>query len=229
LKDAAPRSIRAVLQQQQDVKGILLYLEQHGQKASSISLDGSSTANTVTLKKLPHCKLQGLTSLNLSRLSLQLSHPRSCRYQGSSEATAFEDAVGVLAGDVPLKRLKLDYCTLLDGMDGLAAALSLLPKLEHLSLVNNTCTYRLYASSEYPIERSDPWDFWGLGPRSFRNFRLEHLTYLEIEGVGFPGDKGSCLQGLTGLQGLSAVPPRTRGTMTTGCQTPSTPARACNT
>jgi hypothetical protein len=39
LKDAAPSSIEAVLDKQQEVKGMLLYMEQHGQNASSISLE----------------------------------------------------------------------------------------------------------------------------------------------------------------------------------------------
>lgn len=93
--------------------------------------------------------------------------------------------------------------------------------MEHLSLVNNRPTYGrdVYASSEYPTERTDPWDFlglpalaWGLpalpawpGQRSFKYFKLRHLTYLEIEGVGFPGGQDSCLQGLTGLQDLRLV------------------------
>ena len=117
LKDTAPSSIRVELCQRQDVKGMLLYMEQHGQNASSISLQGSSTANTVTLKELPHSKLQGLSRLELSRMSLQLSNPRSCRYHWHSDATGLADAMGVLGGDVPLKQLKLASCTFLDDID----------------------------------------------------------------------------------------------------------------
>ena len=189
LKDAAaPSSITCILTKQQVVNGMLLYMKQHGQKASSISLEGSSTANSVTLRELPvpHRNLQRLSSLNLSRLSLHLSSSRS-------DDPGAEAAVGVLGGGVPLKQLKLDTCWLRDGLNGLTAALPRLHKLERLSLVNTIPYYSFRLSSA-------KWRFFDVPQRSPM---LQHLTFLEIEGVGFPG--GQDLQGLTGLQDLRLV------------------------
>jgi hypothetical protein len=41
---------------------------------------------------------------------------------------------GVLHAGMPLLQLHLDHCGLIDGDEGLAAALLLLPRLEHLSI-----------------------------------------------------------------------------------------------
>lgn len=118
---------------QQQMENILLYLSKHGQHVSSISL-GSDVTRNITVRLLPSTNLQ-LDSLQLSDLHLQLLPAGSSCDNGQPKG-------GVLGYDCvsSLKQLRLSSCVLLDGDDygeeGLSAALSLLPDLEHLSLTN---------------------------------------------------------------------------------------------
>jgi hypothetical protein len=114
-------SISAKVPQQQQADSVSRYLSNHGQHVSSIDLEGSDI-NPIC--QLDYRKLQGLSSLKCSRVSLQLRPVQGVQ--------------GALGALVPLKQLQLDRCKLLDGELGLAAALSLLPELQHLSLTSNT-------------------------------------------------------------------------------------------
>jgi hypothetical protein len=100
-----------------------LYLQKYGQHVRSISLRGAAADDddipTFTICQLPP-DLPKLSSLQFDNLKLQMQ-PGS-----GSEA--------VVRAGLPLKQLDLNHCVLLDGEEGLAAALSLLPELEHLSI-----------------------------------------------------------------------------------------------
>jgi hypothetical protein len=109
-----------------------VYLPSHGQHIDSISLDVFDVAWVLSkgewsdevspsLRQLPPT-LTKLSSLSFREFDLQLQPGGGHR--------------GVLgAAALPaLKQLRLDCCTLLDGVQGLAAALALLPELEHLAV-----------------------------------------------------------------------------------------------
>jgi hypothetical protein len=116
-----------VVSQQQRVSSVLRYFSNHGQHVSSIHLE-KAPKGIVSLRQLPHDKLQGLSSLSIGDLSLQLRPRKSFR--------------GVLGAGGPLQQLQLHRCTLLETDKGgmLAAALSALPKLQHLSFaMPNRC------------------------------------------------------------------------------------------
>ena len=76
------------------------------------------------LRELPP-SLTKLDSLQLEGMRLQLQ-------------PGLGGTQGVLRAGFPLTRLELSNCTLLDGAQGLAAALMQLPDLQHLSV---TCTH----------------------------------------------------------------------------------------
>ena len=112
---------KTLKQRRQQTNSVLRYLRKHGQHVSSINIPADLCLGSVifSLQWLPQhmCKLQSLTANNLR---LQLQPGRG--YQG------------VLRAGMPLQQLCLDHCELLDGDEGLAAALSLLPELQHLSI-----------------------------------------------------------------------------------------------
>jgi hypothetical protein len=156
------------------------YLPKHGQHIDSISLRGAGyrigfiqlPAKMIKLKstQLENCKLQ------LDKLVLQLQ-------QG-------EGNQGVLgaAATPPLKQLRLADCLLLDGEEGLASALVLLPGLEHLSISNS---YNTLGQLKVPLSDMLPG--------------LQELTYLELGNVsmqGWFGDPAN-LQRLSGLNRLA--------------------------
>jgi hypothetical protein len=118
-------SIRTVVRQQQQADSVLLYLSNHGQHVDSIDLAGLEAADSALfeVRELPRNKLQGLSSLAFSRMRLQLQ-----------PGDGFK---GVFGAGVPLQQLHIHQCELLDGEQGLVAALVLLPKLQYLSFVNN--------------------------------------------------------------------------------------------
>jgi hypothetical protein len=123
----AANSISAVLKQQPQADGVLLYLGNHGQHVSSIrsSLippagdDAYGSPPTISLRELPQ-SLRRLENLHVRGLHVQLQPG--------------DGFVGVLHAEMPLKQLQLDSCDLLDGEEGLAAALPLLPSLQHLCI-----------------------------------------------------------------------------------------------
>ena len=123
----AASSISVVLTQQQQADSVLLYVTNHGQHVSSISLSrmppaddsAEDTGPTISLRELPQ-SLHRLNTLHIRGLHVQLQ-------PGDGFA-------GVLHAWMPLKQLQLDTCDLLDGKEGLAAALPLLPSLQHLSI-----------------------------------------------------------------------------------------------
>jgi hypothetical protein len=90
----------------------------------------------------------------------------------------------VLGAALPIRKLELHSCTLLDGEEGLVAALALLPKLEHLSPVGNSSCKGVSFPSDILQE-------------------LQHLTYLETTSGWLQDADGLWqLQGLTRLRDL---------------------------
>lgn len=155
-------------------------LPKHGQHIDSISLRGAgyrigfiqlpATIIKLNSTQLENCKLQ------LDKLVLQLQ-------QG-------EGNQGVLgaAATPPLKQLRLADCLLLDGEEGLASALTLLPGLEHLGISNS---YNTLGQLKVPLSDMLPG--------------LQELTYLELGNVsmqGWFGDPAN-LQQLSGLTRLA--------------------------
>jgi hypothetical protein len=117
---AALQRITVRVTQQQQMDGVLLYLDRHGQHVNSIHLTGVEEG-ALELRQLPS-NLQ-LNSLHLEHLYLQLQPGNGSH--------------GVLGAAVvaALKQLCLSDCKLLDGKEQLAAALWQLPDgLEHLSI-----------------------------------------------------------------------------------------------
>ena len=166
-------SITAVLHQQQQVDSMLLYLDNNGQHVSSLAIDGGEHQFWLQLQQLPHAKLQGLSSLQVSQMLLQLQ-------------PGFDDLghLGVLGKEQPLEQLQLHSCALLDG-DKLAAAFLLLPDLQHLSLV-----------------WGDDADLDGVFSSSALQ-GLQQLTFLELAGCELLSTLGmESLQCLTHLQDL---------------------------
>jgi hypothetical protein len=112
-------SITVTLKTQQQLEDSLLpYLGKHVQHVDTLKVCGCSLS--LSLLQLPS-KLQ-LTSLQLQHLAVQLQPGRSFQ--------------GVLRPGLPLKQLRLDDCQLhdYDSAVTLAAVLSLLPGLKHLSI-----------------------------------------------------------------------------------------------
>jgi hypothetical protein len=115
----AVSSIKAKRLDQQKLDSLLsVYLPLHGSRIDSISLEGGPHP---TLRQLPS-ELTKLSTLALEYLDLQL-------FPGSG----YQGVLGGAAAPL-LKQLRLNDCTLLDKEGGLAAALDLLPGLEHLSI-----------------------------------------------------------------------------------------------
>ena len=168
----AVSSINATVLEQEQARSILEYLSNHGQHVDSIDLKGEGDRlwETVRLRQLPHNNLQKLSSLKISRWRLQLQPRR--KHQG------------VLWGGAPLTQLRLDNCLLLDKEpvgERLAAALSLLPDLQHL------CFARIWRS-----------DMRGLCFPSSVLQQLQQLTYLELA--------RNQLQNTDDMQHLQALP-----------------------
>lgn len=158
--------------QQQLLQGLAQYLSVYGQSIDSLDLQGTGY-NTVRLMQLPP-DLQ-LDSLLLSNLRLQLQ-----------PGQGFE---GVVHPGAPIKQLQLLGCTPLDGAEGLAAALAMLPELQHLCIV--------YGVGE----------FYGIAPwlmiPTDALSGLLHLTHLELTAVlKGPVEGGPVLQPLQSLTRL---------------------------
>ena len=105
-------SITADIHQVEQSDGLLLYLARHGQHVLSVTAKVQYGFGGVTLAELPpHVQL---SSLELTNFSLQL---QPCN-----------GYLGMVQPGLPLQQLLLTECKLLDGEEGLAAALSLLPE-----------------------------------------------------------------------------------------------------
>jgi hypothetical protein len=119
--------ITAEVEQQQQVDSVLQYLANHGQHVLSLNLEGPwnycYSDSRVTMQQLPHDSLQELSSLRFKHHLLQLQ-----------PGGGFQ---GILRAGAPLKELQLCECKLLDGDEGLAAALPMLPELQILSCVTH--------------------------------------------------------------------------------------------
>ena len=170
-------SVGEITQQQQQVDGLLQYLSSHGQHVQSLDLVPGDAI--LYMRQLPR-NLQ-LSSLALECMDLQLQ-----------PGGGFQ---GVVRPGVPLKKLQLIRCILLDGVQGLAAALSLLPGLQHLSI-----QYTANAIiSMFPV-------------RVLADFvsGLQKLTCLELAGMGQDGPDDppalQALQCLTQLADLDLLP-----------------------
>ena len=147
-------------------------LFKHGQFVHSVDLAGAAFGR-VSLRQLPlNLKLDSLRLTNLD-VQLQLG-------------SGFE---GVVASGVPLKQLQLSCCTLLDGAEGLTAALALLPGLQRLTI-------------DKP--KTDRKGVRGLASFSIGAVSwLQQLTYLELAGDITTSDQGGYM--LQPLQALTAV------------------------
>jgi hypothetical protein len=152
----ALHSITAKLTQQQQMDGVLLYLGKHSQHVGSVDISGVGDG-AVTLRQLP-ATLQ-LSSLQLAGLAVQLG-PHD----------GFQGVLGAAAPAAALKQLSLSRLEVLDGDQGLAAALAHLPAgLEHFSI--------------RPISSAgDAVQF----PTSALH-QLQELTYLELASVKLHG------------------------------------------
>jgi hypothetical protein len=157
---------------QQGVDNVMLYLSKQGLYVDSIDLSTIDMFHG-TVSLLPS-NLQ-LASLTLAGLQLQLQ-PRD----------GFQ---GIVQPGMPLKQLRLKFCTLLDGDEGLTAALSLLPELQHFSI--HIQHMGLCHRSDYRI----PTDVLA---------GLQQLTYLELVGVKVKGSDPEA-PALQPLQALTAL------------------------
>jgi hypothetical protein len=187
-------SVNANVRQQQQLDSVLLYLDRHGSHVNSLKLSQPLTMRwgrpfRFTLRHLPST-LQ-LQSLELSGWDLQLLS------DNGSEGVL---AAAVAAGAPPLKQLQLDCCELLDGAEGLAAALLQLPALEHLCIFCN-CIYDCICDCDcnYYCNATATASF-ATGVLQ----QLQQLTYLELAGdcLQGPDEASPDLQPLTALARL---------------------------
>jgi hypothetical protein len=119
----AASSIQADVSDKRHVNSVVRYLTNHGQHVHSAAMH--SVGEIVSLSRLPHSKLQGLSSLRFRDMRLQLGPGNGWP--------------GVLDSWALLKQLQLHDNVMLDGEQGLQRALVLLPLLQHLSLHKNWC------------------------------------------------------------------------------------------
>jgi hypothetical protein len=118
LQRAAVAALSSITAEEPGADSLLEYLEKHGQHVCSLDLCEPCRGNA-QLEELPP-SLTKLDSLQLKGIVLQLQPDG--------------DAQGVLRAVFPLTRLEISSCSLLDGAQGLAAALAQLPDLQHLSV-----------------------------------------------------------------------------------------------
>jgi hypothetical protein len=154
-------SMTVQLDSQQRVRGMLMYLAKHGQRVANMDLAGMMLGACwisdlpISLYDLP-TTLQ-LDSLTLTDLNVQLQPACAAAANGRIWQ-------GVVRPGVPLKQLRLHFCRMLDGMEGLAAALTLLPGLQHLSINVNWNSDRKFRFAAEVLTG------------------LQHLTYFELLG-----------------------------------------------
>jgi hypothetical protein len=172
---AALHSITALVQHQQHANDVLLYLGKHGSHVNSLKLHRLQ-GEWLILQQLPP-SLQ-LHSLELQRWRVQLL-----------PSNASQGVMAAAAGSPPLKQLRLSACTLLDGVEGLAAAPVQLRALEHLMLreIHDSATYNWFCFPTGVLQH------------------LQQLTYLELAIVILqgPDPTSPALQPLTALTRLA--------------------------
>ena len=159
---------------QQRLDSVLLYLAKHGEHVDSMDLEGiyeGKQGRLARLRQLP-TNMQ-LDSMQFIKMHLQMQ-------PGS-------DFQGLVRAGLPLKQLRVLDCQLLDGMEGLAAALAMLPGLEHLSIA-----FTAILAGDAEGGRRLP-TYWLSG--------LQQLTYLELALVNVQGPD----QGQPALQPLQAL------------------------
>jgi hypothetical protein len=155
----AASSVTVVRNRQQRLDNVLLYLANNGEHVGSIEFGSVWGAwlipsnDRATLQQLPHNKLRGLSSLFCSTLDLQLQ-----------PGSGFHD---VLDAGMPLQKLHLERCNLLDGFEALSAALSALPGMQHLSLRYWDCM------EDFPFPSGVLHALTGLTFLDLGTFRLE--------------------------------------------------------
>jgi hypothetical protein len=153
-------SISVANARQEQVDGLVQYLSEHGRQLNSVEVmnvrERRSAGSKVLLRRLPP-NLQ-VDRLNLTGICLQL-------LPGCLAGSFSQPAQGVVRSGLPQKQLRLHDCTLLDGKQGLAAALGLLPELQHLSITHTPAL----------IFTGHPCSF----PTAVLN-GLQQLTYLEL-------------------------------------------------
>jgi hypothetical protein len=159
------------MKRQRQVDGLLLYLLKHGQHIDSISFRGDSDCPVKFPQLTPNLQL---TSLHFYKMTLQL------------QTEEWQHDALVLAL-LPLKQLLLDNCVLVGGSKGLTLALSMLPKLEYLSISRIHRTDRRASSFSLAVLA-----------------QLPQLTYLELKKLRLlrPGLDAPFLQPLQTLTGL---------------------------
>jgi hypothetical protein len=172
LHQAAVQALSSVtvsrIQQQQQLDGLLRYLSKYGHQVDLMDL-ACSRFDRISLCQLPdHLHL---SSLKLAHLDLQLQ-------PGSG-------VQGLVRPGVPLKQLQLHDCDLLDGAKGLAAALTLLPRLQHFSF--RITKWTLSSGNSFPMDSLSA---------------LQQLTYLEIAVAEVRKPSLQPLQALTRLVDL---------------------------
>ena len=164
LHQAAVLAASSITASDRSQESVLLYLSQHGENVNSISfkktyvsfITGKAGRQPVAaLRQLPSA-VSKLTSLELDGMSLQLQPCSS--YQGVLKAAS-----------TALKKLRLSVCTLLDGSEGLADALSLLTGLEHLQIHPLSATRGRKRHVHIPLHVLLP--------------KLQWLTYLDLKDV----------------------------------------------
>jgi hypothetical protein len=171
-------SIRVELKKQQQADSMVQYLVKHGQNIDSLEFWGAwPLEDTPSLQKMP--PLLHLTSLQLLGLRLQLR-------PGDGVQGVLGPAAAASAP--PLKQLKLESCELLDGQEGLAAALSLLPVLESLEISTH--------SMQDPCLRF---------PTDVLTANLHQLTSLTLHGVTLQGPSQQVLEQWQGLSRLESL------------------------
>lgn len=114
-------SITVRLKRQPQADGLLHYLSKHGQHVRKLDATGdyNQYINPISLRELPS---------NMPLDNLQLTSNLAVQLQPGS---GFQ---GMVRPGVPLKQLKVSHCKVLDGGEGLAAALDMLPGLQHFSI-----------------------------------------------------------------------------------------------
>jgi hypothetical protein len=209
----AVSSVSTTVRQQQQSGSVLLYLDRHGSHVNRLKLSQPEVwwqGKRPTLRHLPST-LQ-LHSLELVKWFLQLL---------PGNGTEGVLGAALAAGAPPLKRLHLDRCKLLDGLEVLEAALLRLPALEHLCLRGSVAVVELQQGFKQPTEL--------LFPTAVLQ-QLQQLTYLELAGVELQGpDPASpALQLLTVLTRLADLRVRRVGALDELCITASMLSGMCH-
>ena len=178
-------SISADIWRQRKVDGaVLLYWSKYRQHVRSVTVAGypENYRRAIHVRELP-------PDLQLNRLELTSNLNVQLQPGGGFQ--------GVVRLGVPLTQLVISQCNMLDGKKGLAAALALLPGLQHL-VIYNSCQY------DKPVV--DSRGGCVLFPAD-RLRLLQQLTLLELVDIDpqAPGSLVPDLQPLSSLTRLAAL------------------------